>query len=813
MSTDILASIPGDLGKIPNMWAEQIGWTRSRGPIGSKEAKRPLIDPDKANMAGTLDSVKDSTNPVGFLTSLQSPIVIIDVDAPKDLKEQVKALRQAGLTHEADTLIQQRLIDPLPAPIRSYLDKTYVEWSQSMVGLHIVLSTQKNWKNPKAYYKAEWLGQLSVHSNYMVTTGNIYHAGDILEVAPEELDALFGITRKNVIRDTPMGIPSTLEMEQALAVIPLDQSQRVKEVYSNLFGEAYEHYNFWLKVGMAIHDYATRINSPSTGLELFLKWSATDPTDFDGDEAVERKWNSFRATNDGITFNTILKLAAAFQFNYPRRIRNRDGALTINPDTSEYVNFKYLMDKYNLTLYACGTELYLQGDESIIKKYFMLQGVHNMFGYYGPFDATLLQAATWVLCQDSHWRKLNSTISFVNRWIAEPKEEVDVFNKWLDTPDLPPEYRYPRYFATSCRESVPNTFEYVASCIEWAEDQDVRLCKRMLYRTFMQLIKLHDPTSLTFEDNGGMFALIGPENTYKTTFFKLLLPVPLEFLRKDINQELVGEKNKRDFIRYLSTSAIVLVDEFEGFMDNKKSGSFFKSIISGNVTSFTDIYQTKELALKRKAILVGTSNELRQIISDNGSRRLWFARIKMVHTEKLLNVDLHAFYNNMRDEFRTLVAQGKAPWLMEFTETLSITQQNKAIKAQSSVDIALRDLFDYTTEYDVNAPNFSWERFFPFEEGKLTLKQIKDCPRLMKTSQVAQFLNAHDIGVPFAELERALERFCMDFIGQTKDIEVPTNTRAKVVIKRGQLCCNMRPNGIYNHKFWIMPIPEDFDEE
>lgn len=809
MSRDILA-ISGNLEKIPYSWAEQQGWTRSRGPLGSKEAKRPLIDPDKAHMAGPLASVKDSENPIGFLTSLQSPIVIIDVDAPKDLKEQVKALRQAGLTQEADTLIKQRLIDPLPAPIRSYLSSTYVEWSQSMVGLHIVLSTDKTaWTNPKAYYKAEWLGQLSVHSNYMVTTGNVYHQSDILVVSPEELDALFGIS-KRITRDTPMGVPTLTEMEQALAVLPLDQSPRIKEVYSNITGEAYEHYSFWLKVGMAIHDYAVRTNSLSTGLELFLKWSATDPTDFDGDESVERKWNSFTHSEDGITYNTVLKLAAAFQFNYPRRLRSREGTLLINPDTSEYVNFKYLMDKYNLTLYACGTELYLQGDESIIKKYFMLQGVHNMFGYYGPFDATLLQAATWVLCQDSHWRKLNSTISFVNRWIAEPKQEVDVFNKWLDTPDLPPEYRYPRFFGGT-RHDVPNTFEYVASCIEWAEDQDVQLCKRMLYRTFMQLIKLHDPTSLTFEDNGGMFALIGPENTYKTTFFKLLLPVPLEFLRKDINQELTGEKNKRDFIRYLSTSAIVLVDEFEGFMDNKKSGSFFKSIISGNVTSFTDIYQTKELALKRKAILVGTSNELRQIISDNGSRRLWFARIKMVHTERLLNVDLHAFYNNMRDEFRALVAQGKAPWLMEFTETLSITQQNKAIKAQSSVDIALRDLFDYTTDYNVHAPNFNWERFLQYD-GKLTRKALLDNPRLMKTSQVAQFLSAHDIRVPFAELERALERFCMDFIGQTKDVEVQTNTHAKVVVKRGQLCCNLRPNGTYNHKFWIMPIPEDFDE-
>lgn len=804
---------------IPTQWAEQQGWTRSMGPIGSKEGKRPLIDPDKAHLTTPLKEVIPNGNAIGFITSKQSSIVIIDIDAPKELKSQVLALRKAGLSDEANTILQTQLIDKLPPIIRSYLSKTYAEWSLSGTGLHIVLSTDKS-QFDKAYYKSkDWLGQLSVYNNYMVTTGNAYNnTNTILEVDPEELSIIFNTTHsRSQPRNTDLVMPSMVDVENALGAIPLDQSPRVREVYSTVFNEEYEHYHFWLRVGMAIHDYATKIGSLSTGLELFIKWSATDPTDFDGDEAVERKWNSFHSDSETtITYKTLFKLASSFQFNYPRRLKSKDGTVLINPDITEYVNFKYLMDKYNLVLYACGTELYLKGDVDIIEKYFMLQGVHNMFGYYGPFDAQLLQGATWVLCQDSHWRKLSNTLSFVNRWIAEPKQEVDVFNEWLNATNLPPEYRYPRYFGRSI-EPVPNTFEFVASCIEWAEDQDVALCEQMLYRTFMQLIKLHDPISLTFEDNGGMFALIGPENTYKTTFFKLLLPKPLEFLRKDINQELTGEKNKRDFIRYLSTSAVVLVDEFEGFMDNKKSGSFFKAIISGNTTSFTDIYQTKELSLKRKAILVGTSNELRQIISDNGSRRLWFGRVKMVHTERLLNLDLHEFYNNMRNEFKSMVAQGKVPWLMETKEVKRITEQNKTIKAQSSIDIALRDIFAYSTQYNVHEfKKQDWEKLLPFKNGKLTIAGLSKevtSQRLMKTSHVAKYLKFHDVVVSFAELERALERFCSDFLGQTEDINIPNKTVSKILLHKGQVCAHMRPNGTWNHKFWVMPIAEDFEDD
>lgn len=808
---------------IPQEWASVTGWTRSKGLIGTKEMKRPLIDPDKADIAPnlqTLLSQVDNNAVVGFLTSANTPIVIIDVDAPKEVKKQVSELKKVGMYDEADKVVRTMVIDTLPPVIRGYMSRTYCEWSLSRTGVHIVLKTDKSaWDS--AYIKAQsWNGQLSIKNNYMVTTGNkLPEAQDtILEVPKEELEILFPPrkTRQVMVEES---LPSIEDVKQALFIIPLDQSSRVQNIYSTVFNEQYEHYTFWLRIGMALHDYALKTNSLSTGLELFIKWSATDPVAFDGDEAVARKWASFHEGE--VSYRTLFKVACAFQFNYPRRLRSRDGALLLNPDTTEYVNFKYLMDKYNLVLYSCGTDIYLKGDEDIIKKYFMLQGVRKLFGFYGPFDTVLLQAATWVLCQDSHWRKLGSTLSFVNRWMAEPKEEVDIFDLWLKTPadQLLDEYKYPRCFGKK-RSPVPNTFEYVASCIEWADDQNVALCEQMLYRTFMQLIKLHDSRLLTFEDNGGMFALIGPENTYKTTFFKLLLPYPLEFLRKDINQELVGEKNKRDFIRYLSTAAIVLVDEFEGFMDNKKSGSFFKSIISGNITSFTDIYQTKELSLKRKAILVGTSNELRQIISDNGSRRLWFGRIKMIHTDKLLHVNLHEFYNNMKREFHQRVELGQTPWLMEFKETLQITEQNKAIKAASGLDIALRDIFAYTTNYNVHEFTMAeWQNLLPFRNGKLTLSALTDetqgpqsACRLMKTKQLVKYLEFHGIKVNWAELERALERFCTDFLGQHNDIKVPTNTTARVMIQRGQLCAHMRPNGTWNHKFWIMPVPEDLDE-
>lgn len=838
---------------IPVEWANTTGWTRSfsGSPIlTDKGTKRPLIPANEADSAPTLVELLAGENPVnpigycGFLSSMSTPYAIIDIDAPRGIKEMLKAKRaELGESAEFYQMVDEQIIQPLPQPIKTLIQESYAEYSASGTGVHVVIRVDKNQfpqhgakgGRAKAYWKArDFDGQLSVSNNYMVTTGRVHasSSGQIKEVPFSLLDLVFGITRDNT--DTAEythdnetiisseSLPSLTEVENALMIIPLDQGPRIKEVYKQVTGTQYEHYDFWLHVGMALHDYATRAKQLTNGLAMFIKWSVLDKEGFVSDDDVAAKWNSFRSDErpDGITYKTLFKLSLAFQFNYPRRIRAKDGALLLNPEKTEYVNFRYLMDKYHIELYqANGIEIYITGDEDIIQKYFMLQGVNSMFGYYGPYDTTMLQAATWRLCQDSMWKGLTSTQNFVQTWLTERKPEVDMFSKWLDEDDdkLPMEYKYPRYFPQAPRVIINkpemNTLDFVINCIDFEENQDVDLCKQMLYRTFMQLIKLHEPSAMAFEDNGGMFALIGPENTYKTTFFKLLLPVPLEFLRKDVNQEISSEKNKRDFIRDISTRAIVLVDEFEGFMDQKKSGSFFKSVISGNVTSFTDIYQTREQTLKRKAIIVGTSNDARQIISDNGSRRLWFARIKSIDTMALMNVNFHKLYQNVRNEFRDLLSKGKLPWLMSFNDTKRVTRQNKGIKAMSSVDLNLRELFPYTTEYNVESSNMDLMTLVPNATISAVIPVDSDKPsRFMKTQHVVKLLKFNGFDVPTtAELERSLERFCMAFIGQERPAITLPRSAKEAAIERGRLCLNKRKDGNWNHKFWILPIEEDFD--
>ena len=843
---------------IPVEWAQATGWTRSfsSSPVLSdKGTKRPLIPADEADSAPTLTELLEGENPVnpigycGFLSSMSSPFAVIDIDAPKATKAFLQEKRKEleaqaqGPQGTQDALstyykmVEENVLSALPQALRTLIQESYAEYSASWTGVHLVIKVDKTqFPKSKAYWKSkEFDGQLSITNNYMVTTGNRLQESStqIKEVPFALLDILFNISKPSgqeldytkdneaiILSET---LPSLTEVENALMLIPLDQGPRIQEVYKQVTGSKYEHYDFWLHVGMSLHDYATRAKQLTNGLAMFIKWSVLDKEAFVSDEDVAQKWESFNSQDreDGITYKTLFKLSLAFQFNYPRRVKSRDGVQLLNPEKTEYVNFKYLMEKYHLQLYqANGTEVYLKGDEDIVQKYFMLQGVHSLFGYYGPFDAIMLQSATWRLCQDSLWKGLTGTQSFVQAWLTEKKPEIDVFSLWLDEEDenLPDSYKFPRFFDSNPRRvhNTPekNTLEYLLSCIEWEEGQDIDLCRLMLEKTMMQLIKLHEPATLQFEDNGGMFALIGPENTYKTTFFKLLLPVPLEYLRKDVNQELASEKNKRDFMRYLSTRTIVLVDEFEGFMDHKRSGSFFKAVISGNVTSFTDIYQTSEKDLKRKAILVGTSNDAKQIISENGSRRLWYAKIVSIDTRKMMDINLHKLYQNIRAEFRERMALGDLPWLMEHADTKKVTQQNKQIRASSSIDLELRELFPYSTDYNItDRPDDIKKIITSYKISELKNGKDNEPSRFMKTSQVSKLLKFNGMDVPpFAELERALSRYCKEFLGHDgKPIYLSSKQGKEMVIDDGRLCSHKKANGVWNYKFWILPTEEDYN--
>ena len=84
--------------EIPAEWGNRSGWTVTTSP----KSKRPLIAPDKGSAAPTLvdlikqQEVVEATTQWGYITTVNSSIVIIDVDAPKVTKEQEAALVAEG---------------------------------------------------------------------------------------------------------------------------------------------------------------------------------------------------------------------------------------------------------------------------------------------------------------------------------------------------------------------------------------------------------------------------------------------------------------------------------------------------------------------------------------------------------------------------------------------------------------------------------------------------------------------------------------------------------------------------------------------
>ena len=113
---------------IPTEWGNRSGWTITVGP----KSKRPAISPDKGDSAPSLVNLIKQQEAVtgdalwGYITTVNSSIVIIDVDAPKVTKEQEAALAAEGLP-----LPRVEDQQDLPVQLKQWARETYTERSAS----------------------------------------------------------------------------------------------------------------------------------------------------------------------------------------------------------------------------------------------------------------------------------------------------------------------------------------------------------------------------------------------------------------------------------------------------------------------------------------------------------------------------------------------------------------------------------------------------------------------------------------------------------------------------------------------------------
>lgn len=803
-----------------------------------KANKAPIVKVNAPDMALNYEALSSYSN-IGIILVPDNDVAVIDVDYPGTKDEKLTAIamakdfgfktsdwstpRYAVWVRENFKVFQQLE----GTGLEELLTTTYCEWSPSGMGLHLWVRVPDKNSKTGAYFTSTnpaLHGQFSFTNCFMTVTRQPLHgcSPSLTTVLSDFAPQAFDFSRmthnpekgKKPRRDETDAVDQFLllaqngevsqgQITEALELVSCTLTPKVQKQWKELTGRTYQHYDFWVTIGMALHDYGTQTGTLPALFVEWLNWSKKDTANFDGEETVEKKWRSFGETDSGITIATLLALASRLKFEYPRPIVTKEGKRTVMPIINEYINFQYLMRFYDIKVWE-DDQYYLSGDDEIMRKYFSKCGNPYLGKYYGPYTRKDLEAFMLVLCQDSNWRKMESATTHVKTWLAMATKPYDPFLGWLNTPyselteDLRTVYTEDGSFPAYSFDNN-STVEYLFEClnVRYKTEQERGLYFTLFKKTLMQIIKFREPEvlKLPFVDNGGMLILTGEENTYKSTFCKLLLPRQLDKSRKEINTPLTGEKNIRDFLRYFSTKTIVQLDEFESMMD--VSSSFFKNLLSGNDNSFVDIYGTQETYRERKAIIIGTTNQSHMVLSENGTRRMWIIPVGKIDTSAALRVNLHKLYNDLRAEFRMEFKKGTMPWLLSQAEIDLLNKQNTSYAARSDLDLVLEEIWpigNTTMPKDYLA--------------KVNVARLNS-PKIMTSNQIRTLLTVHGFRGKATAIEHALKRHCLKWTGLKPGEEKTDGVR---VIKNGKIYqgwVDEKQNYVYAR--WIMPPQEEED--
>lgn len=738
-------------------------------------------------------------------------------------------------------------------PIPNLHTLSYTDLSPSASGLHIWLNIIDKQTTQQAYIKSKnksFHGQISLRSQYVTCTG-ISISGTQTQLLPISLAAFINTFPFSPVNSTtfnssadeepPLNEDGGLDLSaveqlapahaqhlqsqqqtqltvkevlDALQLLPATPTIQLQQLYETVTGDTFELYQYWLSVGMALHSYAQETGQQIQLFTAFLEWSKRNEAAFTSDERVEMHWRSFdNAPNNApkITIRTLMFFVKNIVFQYPRPIF-KDGRATRYPKLNEYANFQYLMDRYNIIAHNDQSGgVYISGDKDIMKRYFTFPSMTPpiLDKFYGPYSPNGLITATTQLCQNAHWQGLQNTKNLVTQWV-ERASILDIFQEWLDTPyaALPDRYRMIRT-SEGLREAADyndnSTVNYLFNCLNvkpqagsaTSKDEEMELYYACLEKTLYHIVKYREQAIRQSyrNDSGGMLILVGPEHTYKSTFCRMLLPVALQHLRKEVNSQINNAKAERDFIRYLGSRAIVQLDEFEGMMNMKTHSSFFKNLLSSDNMSQVDIYNTSETSMQRKAIIIATTNEVQHVLSREGSRRLWFIPTGTIDTAKVQYFNHHKFYNDLRQKLKEEYIKGKMVWQLTKQQSELRSNWNNSYAATSSLATIMEELWPFaTTQMPEDYLDDIGSMKTPASRGT----------KLMRIGDIAAIIRENGYAVNLAQLKHELSRMCAAWTGTTtqdKDIK-----RGMSKIIKGKACQNWyEPKRCYQYEYWVMP--------
>lgn len=212
---------------------------------------------------------------------------------------------------------------------------------------------------------------------------------------------------------------------------------------------------------------------------------------------------------------------------------------------------------------------------------------------------------------------------------AMPK---DFFNTILDSNYIPQNNPI-KVFRESI--SIPNDTEmgFVDKLISGipitGTDEDVAITRDFIKRWLVGIV-----ATMSGDESPLMLVLCGGVGTGKTRFFRDLLPKTLQKYRRETRLE---DKNQKDELTLFARSILVLLDDFDVALRDKKKSAFIRELLSKDKFDIRLPYGKQATTMRRLGVMCGTSNEYEILLNDNLNRRFVPVRLSGALNFDILN--------------------------------------------------------------------------------------------------------------------------------------------------------------------------------
>ncbi len=754
--------------------------------------KRPRHTHYGKNMSLSMSEAWDAAADgrfIGFYVTPDDPYILGDIDHVAD-PEDLSTL-PIGLTDVIKNRGAYCEISPSGHGIRFVLKLESAELKRGLLGVTF-------YTNEKLANKRE--AQINVGPPWMTITGNTtsYSSDVIGTVTLSTLESAFKIKyKKDRVEhgrikgwdDAPL--PPVQDVIRALKEITLDHNPRIQRAHKEIFHEEYSHYTFWLKVMMALHDYAVKSDNNIVCLDELIKWSETDTESYDGEDSIIEKWESFSTEENHISYRTLFGLAYANIVQWPKakpltKKQKAQGIRIGQPLNTEFVNFTTLLQFYDIKVYRdahSSVKFYVTGDEDIIDTYFkFMGGQHYLEKYVGVFSEKSLTAAMHIFCQEAGFVGISHTqvVQFIRNTVFQSNLELDVVAEYFDTPfeELPKSYQENTRFYTL------STVEYMFSALELDFMTSNSERERDLYETYYRSWLMGLVRNLFFKDsfhmNNCVLLLTGTEQIRKTSHFRFMLPT---FMRQEYiaftTHGFQNESSMRDVVKLSSGNLLVVWDEIEQYL-TRDSESNFKKIIDNTPQKFIDKYEVIPSEVHPIAMYGATSNKREFNLSNTGSRRIYHIPVKWVDTDKLNHICWHKLVNDLRKEVSAAPCD-VPPWLLTKSQLQYQAQLHLKITNKTGMEFVLSEMFFWET--------MSCIRFGSLPKEQRTPRTSVNCYTFTNIKKlVAQEIGRMPHQTEQIALKRSLIKLCSNYTQtqtQRKKLDAP---RASVY--QGQMVYN-----------------------